>query len=83
MKFIPFLREMISDGEVYSKAIKGFNLIPVKQAFSHAYTTTKDRPTPALAKKINTWIESTFPESRLRVRYEAVYKTVNFYAIKK
>lgn len=71
--------EVPSDQEVIRRTIEGFKLIPVPKAFNDAYTTKFDKPTPALARRINTWIEKNFPYSLIRVAFEGTYRTVNFY----
>lgn len=68
-----------SDDEVVRRTIEGFDLKFVPEAFRNAYTTKKDRPSPALARRINAWIEKNFPYSLIRVAFEGVYRTVNFY----
>jgi hypothetical protein len=68
-----------SDDEVIRRTVEGFDLKFVPEAFRNAYTTKKDRPSPALARRINTWIEKNFPYSLIRVAFEGVYRTVNFY----
>lgn len=71
--------EVPSDEEVVRRTVEGFKLIPVPKAFNDAYTTKFDKPNPALARRINTWIEENFPYSLIRVRFEGVYRTINFY----
>jgi len=70
---------VVSDDEVVRRTIEGFDLKFVPEAFRNAYTTKKDRPSPALARRINAWIEKNFPYSLIRVAFEGVYRTVNFY----
>ena len=70
---------VVSDDEVVRRTIEGFDLKFVPEAYRNAYTTKKDRPSPALARRINAWIEKNFPYSLIRVAFEGVYRTVNFY----
>lgn len=70
----------MDEKEVLRRVIQGFELVPAREGFSqYPYVTKTGKATPDLAKRINAWIKENFPQSKVRVAFEGVYRTVNFY----
>ena len=69
----------MEDKQVLSYVIKGFELQPAKQGFSNAYVTKNGKATRKLASDINKRIETNFPNTTIRVAFEGIYGTINFY----
>ncbi len=88
IKLLDILQEIEGDTDnVVEKVAKGFSLKPYTGSYffgnkEDVFTTTKDRPTPQLEKEINNWITKNFPNSKVRIKFEGTYKTLNFILIK-
>ena len=88
IKLLDILKETEGDaGDVKGKIVNGFSLKPYTGSYffgpkENAFTTIKDRPTPQLEKEINNWIVKNFPNSKVRIKFEGTYKTLNFILIK-
>lgn len=88
IKLLDILQEIEGDADdVKGKVVKGFNLKPYTGSYffgpkENVFTTIKDRPTPQLEKEINNWITKNFPNSKVRIKFEGTYKTLNFILIK-
>jgi hypothetical protein len=88
IKLLDILQEIEGDADdVKGKVVKGFILKPYTGSYffgpkENVFTTTKDRPTPQLEKEINNWIIKNFPNSKVRIKFDGTYKTLNFILIK-
>jgi hypothetical protein len=67
----------MEDKEILRRILQGFKLIPAK--FPLTYTTTAGKATPDFAKRINAWIQTNFPNSLIRVAYDATHGILKFY----
>ena len=67
----------MEDKEILRRILQGFKLIPAK--FPLTYTTIAGRATPDLAKRVNAWIQTNFPNSLIRVAYDATHGILKFY----
>lgn len=67
----------MEDKEILRRILQGFKLIPAK--FPLTYTTLAGKATPDLAKRINAWIQTNFPNSLIRVAYDATHGILKFY----
>jgi len=73
------ITESTDDKEVLRRTIQGFELIPAKYGFGHPYVTKNGKATSDLATRINTWIQGEFNGSSIKVKYDPVYKALNFF----
>jgi hypothetical protein len=84
IKLLDILQEIEGDtDDVKGKVIKGFTLKPYTGSYffgnkEDVFTTTLNRPTPQLEKEINNWIIKNFPNSKVRIKFDGTYKTLNF-----
>jgi hypothetical protein len=84
IKLLDILNEIEGDAEdVMGKIIKGFKLKPYEGnnffgPKENVYTTIQDRPTKTLEKQINTWIIKKFPNSKIKIKFDTYYNTLNF-----
>ena len=67
----------MEDKEILRRILQGFKLIPAK--FPLTYTTIAGKATPDLAKRVNAWIQTNFPNSLIRVAYDATHGILKFY----
>ena len=67
----------MEDKEILRRILQGFKLIPAK--FPLTYTTIAGKATPDLAKRINAWIQTNFPNSLIRVAFDATHGILKFY----
>jgi Zn-dependent peptidase ImmA (M78 family) len=71
------LNEVSSDQDIIDKIIKGFNLVRFPKGFGNAYTTKKGKATKALGKRIGVWVKKNFPNSKVMIRFETTFSTIN------
>ena len=67
----------MEDKEILRRILQGFKLIPAK--FPLTYTTIAGRATPDLAKRVNAWIQTNFPNSLIRVAFDTTHGILKFY----
>jgi hypothetical protein len=67
----------MEDKEILRRILQGFKLIPAK--FPLTYTTLAGKATPDLAKGVNAWIQTNFPNSLIRVAFDATHGILKFY----
>jgi hypothetical protein len=67
----------MEDKEILRRILQGFKLIPAK--FPLTYTTIAGKATSDLAKRINAWIQTNFPNSLIRVAFDTTHGILKFY----
>jgi hypothetical protein len=72
----------VADEDMVDRVIKGFKLVRYSKGFGQAYKTEKGQASPELSTRINKWIKDKFPESKIYVRYEKTYGTINIFGPK-
>jgi len=88
IKLLDILKETEgNDDDVKGKIVNGFSLKPYTGSYffgpkENVFTTTNDKPTPQLEKEINNWIIKNFSNSKVRIKFDGTYKTLNFILIK-
>ena len=66
----------VSNADVISRVVTGFELIPTEHGFKNSYKTKKGKATIELAKGIHRWIKDNFPENRISIKFEKTYGTI-------
>jgi hypothetical protein len=88
IKLLDILKETEGDADdVKGKIVNGFSLKPYTGSYffgpkENVFTTTNDKPTLQLEKEINNWIIKNFSNSKIRIKFDGNYKTLNFILIK-
>jgi hypothetical protein len=84
IKLLDLLNEIEGDAEgVMDKVVKGFKLKPYEGnnffgPKENVYTTIHNKPTKIIANNINNWIIKNFPNSKIRIKFDTYYNTLNF-----
>ena len=84
IKLLNILNEIEGDAEgVMGKVVKGFKLKPYEGnnffgPKENVYTTIQNKPTKIIANNINNWIMKNFPNSKVKIKFDVYYNTLNF-----